>query len=362
MTARGGPPRDRHQRDAGGENRHGPRFAARGRLARPAPLGCKHGKRRELRVRPGRHSPRAEHQIGGEPPVSQLSSAATSGTNGWSNAERSPSPSNGATTERHRVRDHRVRGHRAELEEEDRRRREPRTRSTPRRPLPPPAVTDIPSSRPIRRGTSVKIAATAANESWKPGRAGCRGSTRAARARRGAGTTSDPAREHTSRRGTPARRRPLPEPPTVGRRRRARMHRSRPARRPGPPCAGCRARDEEHAAGDERDILAGDGEQVVGPMPGRHPEGPRLALRPPRARSRAARHAARRRHQTRARCRSQTGAGRQPRRGLLGDRRPRISPPQDHVDTVTPEPGALVEPVLVGPRLGHDTGSSRIAP
>ncbi len=55
-------------------------------------------------------------------PSSQLSSAATSGTSGWSTAERSPMPSNGATTGAAiAFADHRVGGHRAELEEEDRR-------------------------------------------------------------------------------------------------------------------------------------------------------------------------------------------------------------------------------------------------
>ena len=36
-----------------------------------------------------------------------------------------------------------------------------------------------------------------------------------------------------------------------------------------------------------------------------------------------------------------------------------IAAPQDHVDAVTPKPGALVEAVLAGPRLGHENRRAR---
>ena len=115
------------------------------------------------------------------------------------------------------------------------------------------------------------------------------------------------------------------------------MHRSRPARRPDPPCAGRRAATRQGARRRRRARHSGRRRRAGGraPMSGRHPEGPRLAPRPPRARSRAVRHAARRRHQTRARCRSQTGAGQLRRRGLPGDPRPRdLVPagPREHRD------------------------------
>ena len=115
----------------------------------------------------------------------------------------------------------------------------------------------------------------------------------------------------------------------AGHRRRARTRRWLRAPPPGPRCAGSRAatpRGAHHPRRERRSVPrrpAGD----RAPRRGTRPAADGRALRPRRARFRAAPHAARRRLPTRALCRLRTGAGRPLRRGLLGDRRSRALVP-----------------------------------
>ena len=204
-----------------------------------------------------------------------------------------------------------------------------RTRSTRRRPLPPNAVADTPpagSSGGARGRRSLRPLRTRAGTR---DRAGCTGSTRATRARRAAGTTSDPVRGHTSTRETRAHPQHRPARPMAVHRRRARMRRCLRALLSGPPCAGCRAATPRGARLLQRARRSGPRRRASGRalMPGRRPAGLHRALRPPRARSRAARHAARRRHPMRARLRSPSAAGPRLRRGLPADPRSRDRAP-----------------------------------
>ena len=133
--------------------------------------GRDQGERRELRVRQRRRLPeRTTTRYAASQPSSQLSSAADIGHERVEHRREEAEPEQRRHhRSRNRIRDHRVerapsrigRGGSAPL----RLRMRPRRRPLP----PPPAATDIPRVAACRRGTSVKIAATAANESWKPG-------------------------------------------------------------------------------------------------------------------------------------------------------------------------------------------------
>ena len=176
----------------------------------------------------------------------------------------------------------------------------------------------------------MKIAATATNESWKPGSSRLYGTPGEQHERAEqeeppavALPRADPGERRERSRDTCAHDGRLgADREHVGPDCCERAHLARHARDPEQP------RHEEHAARDESDVLAGHGEQVVEPRGAeRVPQAYGRALRPRRARSRAARHAARRRLPTRARLpmpdRSRSATPpRPPRRPTISGARP----------------------------------------
>ena len=230
---------------------------------------------------------------------------------------------------------------RAELQPDDRRRCDP-ARGRDRERPPGPAARDIPRAPAGGAAAARKIAATAANESWKPARAG----------------TRRPGEQHqrTHGEGVPPIARPGEQPRERGRAAGDPGTHDRRLPADGEHVGGDRAdrgdlgresldADQpartEHTDRDERDVLPRDGEQVFSPValnssrsssvspsssPSTIPASTRAARPRARAsRARRARAACRRRRRSRRACR----------------RPPRAA--QDDVDAAPGQPAALVE-------------------
>ena len=254
------------------------------------------------------------------------------------------------------VRRHRPERDRAEVEPDDRR-RDDAARDRDDEDVPEPrAAPGYASGTPATRGSTTKIAATAANDSWKPG--------------------SSPERRHPreqherpDRERVPAVARPRDDPRERGEhagdrraddrrlpadRERVREHdaRSRSPRRASRPMPATRATVTTPSA-DDRDVLARDGEQVHQPARLEVVAQSRGRCRCPR-RARSRRRAAGARPSSRAASVDSTCARNRSATPPIPPRRPTIRgalAAQHDVDAAAREPAALVEAGLGPTRL-----------
>ena len=296
---------------------------------------------------------RARSQAAAQP-ASAASPAAAEGETGSTTAARSPNPStSGAAGEREDVRRHRVHRRLAEVDEDDRRGREAAGEGDRER---------LGDGRRKRhavelrrtRGTATKIAATAANESWKPGsrsdvgiHASSTSAPTARKCQRSRGREASHASD-ASAPATPARATDGCQPtastyaaitPSVASSRSARESREEPA-------------EQEDARREERDVLPRDGEQVV------ETGGAEVVLHVVRQPLVLAEHDTENDAAADAGRASPDGALDPVAKAISEAGNPAASadlPParcvQDDVDALAREPAALVEPVLRAARL-----------
>ena len=201
-------------------------------------------------------------------PASDARPAAAAGETGSTIAASEPETENERCgQERDDVREHRVRRRLAEVEEDDRSRREPARERDGERVGDAARAPDSRRAALRTRGTATKIAATAANESWKPGSSSAVGihamSTSAPTARkcqRSLGRAASQARD-ASPPATPARTTDGCQPTARTYDRddaddRQLTHDPRQAEQPAQPV---------DAGRQERDVLPRDGQKVVEP-------------------------------------------------------------------------------------------------